>query len=157
MSNFYKCIPRILLYEGGYVNDPADPGGETNFGISRRSFPNEDIKNMTKERATEIYKKQYWDACHLDLIIDPSKALQIFDFSITSGVVTSVELAQHIVGTPEDGKLGPITAKAINDNFYFVDMFIERRIDYYEAIVKKRPASLKWLSGWKARARKAIF
>jgi lysozyme family protein len=157
MSNFEKCIPRILLYEGGYINDPADPGGETNFGISRRSFPNEDIKNMTKERASEIYKKQYWDACNLDLITDPSAALQIFDFAVNAGVSRSVKLAQQIVGVNQDGKLGPITAKAINHIPEFTEVFIEYRIDYYEEIVRVHPQQMKFLKGWVNRAQKAIF
>jgi lysozyme family protein len=157
MSNFEKCIPRILLYEGGYVNDPSDPGGETNFGISRRSFPNEDIKNMTKGRASEIYKKQYWDACNLDLITDPSAALQIFDFTVNAGVSRSVKLVQRIVDTLEDGKLGPITAAKVNDNIHFVDNFITARIDYYYELVKSKPALAKFYNGWINRVKKAKF
>ncbi|MBI5843910.1 MAG: hypothetical protein HZB23_04475 [Deltaproteobacteria bacterium] len=48
-----------MAHEGGYVNDPADPGGETRFGISRRAYPNEDIKALTRERAAEIYYRDY--------------------------------------------------------------------------------------------------
>jgi lysozyme family protein len=51
----------ILKSEGGYVNHPSDPGGETNYGISKRAYPNEDIKNLTLERACELYKRDYMD------------------------------------------------------------------------------------------------
>lgn len=57
---FDKAIPTILRNEGGYVNNPTDPGGETNFGISKRSFPDVDIKNLTQEKAVAIYRSSFW-------------------------------------------------------------------------------------------------
>lgn len=158
MGNFEKCIPRILQYEGGYVNDPSDPGGETNFGISKRAFPNEDIKNLTKEKATAIYKKYYWDACNLDLITDASSALQIFDFAVNAGVKKSSTFAQHIVNCyTVDGIIGPLTVKLINSTTDFVAKFTEARMNYYKDIVAKRPASAKYLNGWINRAKSAHF
>ena len=59
-ERFRKAIEVILKYEGGYVNDPNDLGSETNFGISKRSYPNVDIKNLTKEQAIEIYHRDWW-------------------------------------------------------------------------------------------------
>ena len=61
MSKFDEIIEVVLEHEGGYVNDPKDPGGETNFGIAKRSHPDVDIKNLTKEGDKEIYKEVYWD------------------------------------------------------------------------------------------------
>ena len=61
MSKFDEIIEVVLEHEGGYVNDPKDPGGETNFGIAKRSHSDVDIKNLTKEGAKEIYKEVYWD------------------------------------------------------------------------------------------------
>ena len=61
ISKFDEIIEVVLEHEGGYVNDPKDPGGETNFGIAKRSHPDVDIKNLTKESAKEIYKEVYWD------------------------------------------------------------------------------------------------
>ena len=60
-DNYLACIEVVLKSEGGYVNDPHDPGGETNFGISKRAYPSVDIKHLTKEGAIAIYKKDYWD------------------------------------------------------------------------------------------------
>ena len=57
---FQRCILFVLDQEGGYVNDPRDPGGETNFGISKRSYPDVDIRALTKPQAIEIYRKDYW-------------------------------------------------------------------------------------------------
>jgi len=61
LVNFDEIIEVVLHHEGGYVNDPKDPGGETNFGIAKRSHPDVDIKNLTKDGAKEIYKEHYWD------------------------------------------------------------------------------------------------
>ena len=60
-DRFPAFINRILGHEGGYVNDPQDPGGETNWGISKRSYPGEDIKNLTLDQAAAIYRRDYWD------------------------------------------------------------------------------------------------
>ncbi len=60
-ENWEKAISFVLKWEGGYSNDPYDSGGETKYGISKRSYPNLDIKNLTLEQAKEIYKRNYWD------------------------------------------------------------------------------------------------
>ncbi len=60
MADFRVSIQKTLVNEGGCVNDPVDPGGETNMGISKRQYPNLDIKNLTQEQAIEIYKEGYW-------------------------------------------------------------------------------------------------
>ena len=61
LISFDEIIDITLKHEGGYVHDPKDLGGETNFGIAKRFYPDVDIKNLTKEEAKEIYKKDYWD------------------------------------------------------------------------------------------------
>ena len=61
MKNFNEIIEQVLEHEGGYVNDPKDLGGETKYGITKRFYPDVDIKNLTVEQAKEIYKKDYWD------------------------------------------------------------------------------------------------
>lgn len=60
MAEFQPAVELVLIHEGGYVNNPEDPGGETNFGIAKRWHPELDIKNLTKEQAAEIYQKAYW-------------------------------------------------------------------------------------------------
>ena len=61
LVEFDDIIEVVLHHEGGYVNDPDDPGGETNFGVAKRSHPDVDIANLTKDGAKEIYKEHYWD------------------------------------------------------------------------------------------------
>jgi lysozyme family protein len=60
MSDFEQAVEFVLGHEGGYSNDPNDPGGETNFGISKRAYPNVDIKNLTRDGAKEIYLHDFW-------------------------------------------------------------------------------------------------
>ena len=59
-TTFDEIIEVVLEHEGGYVNDPHDAGGETNFGIAKRWYPDVDIKNLTKEQAKKIYHQDYW-------------------------------------------------------------------------------------------------
>ncbi len=65
---FSAALKFALKWEGGYVNDPDDPGGETKYGISKRAHPEVDIKNLTVAQAGEIYKREYWDSIGLDSI-----------------------------------------------------------------------------------------
>jgi len=75
----------VVGIEAGYVNDPQDPGGETKFGISKRAYPNEDIANLTLERAQELYQRDYWNACGCDGY-SWEIALVIFDCAVNQGV-----------------------------------------------------------------------
>ena len=60
-TSFDEIIEVVLHHEGGYVNDPKDPGGETNYGISKRAYPDVDIKNLTEDGAKDIYRRDYWE------------------------------------------------------------------------------------------------
>lgn len=109
---FNDAMPLIIEFEGGYVADPRDPGGETNFGISKRAYPKEDIKNLTLERAYEIYKRDYWDAVKADDLPAPIR-FPVFDMAINSGVRQAIKTLQKSVDAVQDGILGPNTLKAV--------------------------------------------
>lgn len=87
-------IAFIIKYnEGGYVNDPLDPGGETKYGISKRSYPKEDIKNLTIERATQIYKNDYVKPVIAFLsTANPNLFYQVVDMAINAGTGTAKKL-----------------------------------------------------------------
>lgn len=108
---FDEAFERLIGHEGGYVNHPADPGGETKFGISRRSYPGEDIKGMTLERAKTIYARDFWGPSGCDAVPDAAKFF-MFDCGVNSGPKTAIKLLQRAVGTVEDGILGPLTLQA---------------------------------------------
>lgn len=97
--------------EGGYVNDPRDPGGETNFGISKRSYPKENIKGLTREAAIAIYKRDYWDKPGCDKL-PPKLAVALFDCAVNQGAGIAPRLLQRALGVAADGIIGPKTAAA---------------------------------------------
>lgn len=118
MSEFDRVMAFILAEEGGYVNNPADPGGETKYGISKRAYPSEDITNLTVDRAKAIYRRDYWTPLGLDaekygpalVLMDcavnqgPKRAVQIKDKVATSSqpfvVAFQAERALHYASLP---------------------------------------------------------
>jgi len=110
--NFDQAFERLIGHEGGYVNNPADPGGETKFGISRRAFPLENIKAMTLERAKVLYLRDYWGPAGCDAVPDAIK-FDLFDMAVNSGPVAAVKTLQRSVDATPDGMLGPLTLQAI--------------------------------------------
>lgn len=113
MTNFDKAFDLVVGVEGGYVNDPKDPGGETKFGISKRSYPNIDIKNLSLEAAKSIYKKDFWDKVKGDELDWPVSYL-VFDFAVNSGVRTAIVGLQKTLQVAVDGIFGPETVAAAN-------------------------------------------
>lgn len=111
--NFDQAFERLIGHEGGYVNDPRDPGGETKFGISKRSYPAEDIKALTLERAKAIYRRDFWGVAGCDAVPDAMK-FDLFDMAVNSGPVTAIKTLQRSAGVTPDGLLGPITLQALN-------------------------------------------
>ena len=94
LINFDEIIEITLEHEGGYVNDPTDMGGETNFSITKRWYPDLDIKNLTKEDAVEIYKKDYWDRYKLDEM--PTNLQHIyFDMVVNMGARNAGKIMQR--------------------------------------------------------------
>lgn len=154
---FNKCVEVVLKHEGGYVNHPDDPGGETNFGISKRYFPDEDIKNLTKERAKELYYTRFWIPMNLFGIEDELAVLHIFDMGVNAGRHRAVRMAQEIAHVTEDGLCGPITRNAINKTEHFAYMYALRRKEYYTNLTKRNPKLLVFLKGWINRVNNTHF
>jgi lysozyme family protein len=118
-----KAMSFMFSWEGGYSNDLDDAGGETNFGISKRAYPNEDIKNMTKERATELYVRDYWNACNCGELPYPLDIV-CFDTAVNMGVGRS----QAFLDSTRDWK-----------------DYLMLRIERYIALGKKNP---QYIRGW---------
>lgn len=147
-DTFEECVALVLRSEGGYVDDRDNPGGATRFGISKRAFPKEDIVNLTEARARMIYLTHYWY---------PVKALPahlrfvVFDAAVNCGVDKAVQILQRLCQTHVDGIVGPVTcAKAERVS---VEAYLKEREKYYRGVVKNRPASAKFFSGWLTRLR----
>lgn len=126
MANFQEALKKVLVYEGGYVNDKDDAGGETYKGIARRYNKNsimwpevDKVTRATKNvkqinlileqnkivqcEVARIYKKNYWDKLHLDEVKSQTIAYQLFDTAVNMGVSKAIKLAQQTVGQPQTG------------------------------------------------------
>lgn len=125
-----KALEFVLKWEGGYVNDPDDAGGETKYGIAKRFFPNLDIKNLTKEDAASIYESQYWTRAGCPWLKDYNLAIVVFDTAVNCGVGF---------------------AKSTLEKTENIDEYLELRKKRYFEIITKNPANRKFRNGWANR------
>ena len=145
--SFEAAVRVILDHEGGYVNDKRDNGGETKYGISKRSYPDLDIKNLSKKQASDIYRKEYWNKIRGDYL-PFSVALVLFDMSVNMGVKRSVKFLQRIVGSRADGILGDKTLEStlhISPQ-YIVERLTKERIMYYSRLDDFKNFGEGWVS-----------
>ena len=112
MSNFPRAVAIVVGHEGEYANHPADPGGETKFGITKRSYPATDIAALTLAGAQEIYRRDYWAPLRCDEM-PWAIALSTFDASVNSGTRTAARWLQTAVKVSSDGAIGAITLAAV--------------------------------------------
>jgi len=154
MADFQAAIEKVLREEGGYVNDPNDPGGETKFGISKRQYPHVDIAALTRDQAKQIYRDDYWDVIHGEQIESQPVADVIFDFGVNAGARLAAKVAQRLVNETTDGWIGPKTLAALNgyEAERFVAEYTLARIAHYTALVVKNPSLRKFHFGWTRRA-----
>ncbi len=150
---FQKALAFSLAREGGYVNDPNDPGGETKFGISKRAHSDVDIANLTEEQASQIYWDDYWEGTAGALSNGSQMdALQaaLFDFAIHSGSDRAIEELQKIVGTTVDGRIGPLTRVAAQRKAFellALDLCDQRR-EFLHGVARRNAAMKKYTKGW---------
>jgi lysozyme family protein len=173
MANYKQALQLVLQYEGGYSNDPNDPGGETYKGVARNmnsnwigwtlidlqkkqsNFPaNLNNNNELNSEIEHFYKVNYWDKVKGDDLTDQRVANAIFDFAVNAGCSTSSLLAQKVVDAKEDGVIGAGSVAAINTMpaDQFLAYFTIAKIARYIRIVKNRPTSKKYFYGWVRRA-----
>lgn len=139
--SFEKAIEFALKWEGGYINHPDDPGGETNFGISKRAYPSLDIANLTEEQAKEIYRRDYWDKCGCNSLPEPEDLI-VFDTAINMGIGRALKLG---VATSCFNKgLQPLV-KSQSQQSVTLDWrdYLFRRIEFYNQFNKPM-----FLKGW---------
>jgi lysozyme family protein len=153
-SNFDIAIETVLANEGGLVEDKMDPGGLTNFGLSQRSYPKLDIRNLTREEAIEIYRRDWW---HYAGIIDQRVATKILDSCVNMGEHAAIFLLQEIVlqVIKPDGIYGEVTEDAVNrlDPNALLTAYRAKLEQHYRNIVLARPEEMKFLDGWLRRAK----
>lgn len=143
---FLAFVPFIFEWEGGYDNDPDDPGGETNFGIDKRSHPTEDIKHMTKARASVIYFSDYWLKSRCDEL-PPKVGEVVMNISVNAGRGRAIKWLQEICATQVDGVIGPKTLAAAElHKSHLASALLDRTEAHYRSIAHGSLA--KFLRGW---------
>ena len=106
--DFDEAFDILIGHEGGHVDHPNDPGGETKYGISKRAYPDVNIAALTLDDAKAIYREDYWDRVRADEL--PSELrFPLFDAAVNSGVAQSIKWLQRAVGVRDDGVIGPVT------------------------------------------------
>lgn len=145
LANFDTIFTRILGHEESYVNNPKDPGGETKWGISKRSYPNLDIKNLTKNDAKHIYLTDFWLVIRADKLED-GIAFQLFDFAVNSGISTAIRYLQRAVGVVDDGHFGPKSLDALDkiSESDLIMRFNAERLDFMTRLKNWPNASRGW-------------
>ena len=162
-KKFEKAFKYTITNEGVYANDHDDIGGETKYGISKRSYPNLDIKNLTLEEAKKIYFCDYWLKGKFEQIADENIATQLFDLSTNLGIKAETIVLQRAlrsvgINVQEDGLLGSVTLSATNnaDPNALLAAIKSEAAGYYRLIAAKNPQQQKFLSGWLSRAYRKI-
>lgn len=159
----------VLPHEGRRSNDPNDPGGATDYGISLRflraqgldldgdgDIDAEDVWSLDghPELVARLYRQFFWGAVHGDQLLDQAVATKIFDTAVNVGPGRAIRLAQAAAGVDVDGVLGPQTFRALIslDRGELLARVCAEQLAYYRAIVAHRPDAAEYLSGWTKRA-----
>ncbi len=141
--------------EGGYENDPDDPGGETNYGIDKRTYPNVDIRHLTKDGAKAIYFREWWTP-YAAMGLPPIVLAKMFNVAVNVGHGQANKFLQRALGVVADGQIGPKTLAAIKTiippGTVILLMLRMQQETFYEGIVAHKPSQRKFLRGWLRRA-----
>lgn len=161
---FSKAFDELIGIEGGYVNDPTDRGGETKYGISKRSYPNEDIRGLTLQRAKEIYYKDFWQKTGADRVYDDKISNELFDTGVNMGVGTATRFFQQALNLmnrnqrdfPDlvvDGILGVKTFRGYDkvDKSILLKVLNGLQFCRYKEICERDPSQEKYFNGWMKR------
>jgi lysozyme family protein len=159
-ENFDASFARIIKSEGGYVNDPADRGGETNLGVTvgawgaylNRAIQPGEMKALTVDTVKPFYKSMYWDKVKGDdLPVGVDYA--IFDFAVNAGVGRAAKFLQRAVGAVDDAVIGPGTLALVAKTTpgKLLENFAKQKEAFYNSLAEKNPTQKKFLKGWMAR------
>jgi lysozyme family protein len=146
-ERFELCLAEVLKHEGGYADHPADPGGATNMGITRRTLagwrkispwwnlPKTEVQRLTRAEAARIYRALYWDLCRAGQL-PAGLDLAVFDYAVNSGPSRAVRTLQAALGVKVDGLIGPLTlgAAATADAAAMINALCDRRLGFLKAL-----------------------
>ena len=154
--NWNKSFDLLIKSEGGYSDDPKDPGGRTNLGVTQsvweswvgRSSNEKEMRNLSIDDVTPLYKRKYWDACSCDLLPDGLDYL-VFDFAVNAGVGRSLKTLQSCVDATIDGQIGKNTLGAVST--FPVEVLIFKFSDEKVRFYKSLPTFSEFGKGWLER------
>lgn len=151
----------VIAREGGLVEDPADRGGVTKYGVTlgtlrevRPGAGDDDVRRLTKVFAFEIYKQLFFEDLGLELLDAPPVQAVVFDAAVLHGRARAVRMLQRLVGTTADGILGPVTAAAVNGTGFpqlLVNAYSKARLHLVVSFAASHPEQLRFLRGWTRR------
>jgi lysozyme family protein len=159
-ANFDACLAFVLREEGGYSDDPLDPGGATNFGITLNELSawrhtavlKQDVQNMTQDEAKAIYRANYWNVIQGDTL-PAGVELTVFDAGVNIGTPRAARFLQQIVNVTVDGHIGPqtVAATAAMPADHVIDQFTATRTTFYQSL----STFSHFGAGWLARTNRA--
>jgi lysozyme family protein len=158
-KRFQKAVKVVLAHEGGYADVAGDSGGETNFGISKKSYPRLDIKMLTVEHATAIYYRDYWRLYGYGRLQKTSVATKVFDLAVNMGAAKAHLCLQRALKRAGkriklDGILGQQTislANKMDEEMLLAGLRMEAAA-HYRRIIAANPILKKFEQGWMRRA-----
>lgn len=155
LSNWPNAFALMLKSEGGYVNNPADPGGMTNLGVTKATWENwvgresdeAEMRGLTPEKVEPLYKKKYWDAVRSDELPVGLDYL-LFDFAVNAGAGRAIKTLQTAVGVTPDGGFGPMTMAAVQavDPVELIERFSQAKEDFYRSLTTFATFGKGWLN-----------
>mgnify|MGYP001563088990 CR=1 FL=1 len=160
-TNFDQALAVTLRFEGGYVNDPDDTGGETNFGVTQRVYDSHrkaagleprTVKDIERAEVAAVYKHGYWNAVKCDDLPWPL-SLCVFDLAVNAGTSASARMLQRVLKLTDDGVIGPktIAAAQAGNAAQLSHALLDARQEFYKKIVANRPRNQKFFAGWMKR------
>lgn len=180
MDAFDLAMEHAFGFEGGYVNDPVDKGGPTNFGITLATLKAalgdhadldldgdvdaDDVRKLTRDQAKEIYRERYWNRPGIWAIADPRVQSKVFDVGINCGPRTAIALLQKAINVARpasrvgpvevDGVLGAQTLTALDrcDEDVLLGALCAEQRCFYLKVVEHDPKQKRFLSAWLRRA-----
>ena len=154
-SNWLNAFALMLKSEGGYVNNPADPGGMTNLGVTKATWENwvgresdeAEMRGLIPEKVEPLYKKKYWDAVRSDELPVGLDYL-LFDFAVNAGAGRAIKTLQTAVGVTPDGGFGPMTMAAVQavDPVELIERFSQAKEDFYRSLNTFATFGKGWLN-----------
>ena len=154
-SNWQKSFELMLKSEGGDVNNPADPGGMTNLGVTKASWENwvgresdeAEMRSLTLEKVEPLYKKKFFDAVRGDELPIGLDYL-LFDFAVNAGAGRAIKTLQSAVGVTPDGGFGPMTMAAVQaiDPKELIERFSQAKEDFYRSLPTFATFGRGWLN-----------